>query len=33
MNISYSCNLLNDDMDDVFVIEGSTSDDVLKELR
>uniref|UniRef100_A0A8V5HEY9 Phospholipid-transporting ATPase n=1 Tax=Melopsittacus undulatus TaxID=13146 RepID=A0A8V5HEY9_MELUD len=32
MNISYSCNLLNDDMDDVFVIEGSTSDDVLKEL-
>uniref|UniRef100_A0A8C5U125 Phospholipid-transporting ATPase n=1 Tax=Malurus cyaneus samueli TaxID=2593467 RepID=A0A8C5U125_9PASS len=27
MNIGYSCNLLNDDMEDVFVIEGSTSDD------
>lgn len=33
MNIGYSCNLLNDDMDDVFIIEGTTSDDVLKELR
>ncbi|NXV79487.1 AT8B5 ATPase, partial [Atlantisia rogersi] len=33
MNIGYSCNLLNDDMDDVFIIEGSTSDDVLNELR
>lgn len=33
MNIGYSCNLLNDDMADVFVIEGSTSDDVLSELR
>lgn len=33
MNIGYSCNLLNDDMEDVFVIEGSTSDDVLNELR
>ncbi|RMC16532.1 hypothetical protein DUI87_06469 [Hirundo rustica rustica] len=32
-NIGYSCNLLNDDMEDVFVIEGSTSDDVLNELR
>uniref|UniRef100_A0A8C5U2T9 Phospholipid-transporting ATPase n=1 Tax=Malurus cyaneus samueli TaxID=2593467 RepID=A0A8C5U2T9_9PASS len=32
MNIGYSCNLLNDDMEDVFVIEGSTSDDVLNEL-
>lgn len=33
MNIGYSCNLLNDDMADVFLIEGSTSDDVLNELR
>uniref|UniRef100_U3I3S3 Phospholipid-transporting ATPase n=1 Tax=Anas platyrhynchos platyrhynchos TaxID=8840 RepID=U3I3S3_ANAPP len=33
MNIGYSCNLLNDDMADVFVVEGSTSDDVLSELR
>uniref|UniRef100_A0A8C0IHF9 Phospholipid-transporting ATPase n=1 Tax=Bubo bubo TaxID=30461 RepID=A0A8C0IHF9_BUBBB len=32
MNIGYSCNLLNDDMEDVFIIEGSTSDDVLNEL-
>ncbi|XP_010188088.1 PREDICTED: phospholipid-transporting ATPase FetA-like, partial [Mesitornis unicolor] len=33
VNIGYSCNLLNDDMEDVFIIEGSTSDDVLNELR
>ncbi|OXB63921.1 hypothetical protein ASZ78_009925 [Callipepla squamata] len=33
MNIGYSCNLLYDDMADVFVIEGSTSDEVLNELR
>ncbi|NXT53522.1 AT8B2 ATPase, partial [Pluvianellus socialis] len=33
MNIGYSCNLLNDDMEDVFIIEGHTSDDVLNELR
>ncbi|NXH13724.1 AT8B5 ATPase, partial [Bucco capensis] len=33
MNIGYSCNLLYDDMEDVFIIEGSTSDDVLNELR
>ncbi|XP_042694326.1 phospholipid-transporting ATPase ID [Centrocercus urophasianus] len=33
MNIGYSCNLLYDDMADVFVIEGSTSEDVLNELR
>uniref|UniRef100_A0A8C3KJ08 Phospholipid-transporting ATPase n=1 Tax=Calidris pygmaea TaxID=425635 RepID=A0A8C3KJ08_9CHAR len=32
MNIGYSCNLLNDDMEDVFIIEGRTSDDVLNEL-
>uniref|UniRef100_A0A803XTT2 Phospholipid-transporting ATPase n=1 Tax=Meleagris gallopavo TaxID=9103 RepID=A0A803XTT2_MELGA len=29
MNIGYSCNLLYDDMADVFVIEGSTSEDLL----
>ena len=33
MNIGYSCNLLNDDMEDVFIVEGNTSDDVLNELR
>uniref|UniRef100_A0A8V0Y0Z9 Phospholipid-transporting ATPase n=1 Tax=Gallus gallus TaxID=9031 RepID=A0A8V0Y0Z9_CHICK len=33
MNIGYSCNLLYDDMADVFVIEGSSSEDVLNELR
>ncbi|KAM6034472.1 phospholipid-transporting ATPase ID-like isoform 1-T2 [Chlamydotis macqueenii] len=33
MNIGYSCNLLYDDMEDVFIIEGSTSEDVLNELR
>ncbi|KAM9250429.1 phospholipid-transporting ATPase ID-like [Cariama cristata] len=33
MNIGYSCNLLDDDMEDVFIIEGSTSDDVFNELR
>ncbi|NWY06302.1 AT8B5 ATPase, partial [Nothoprocta ornata] len=33
VNIGYSCNLLNDDMADVFIIEGSTSDAVLNELR
>ncbi|KAJ7424453.1 phospholipid-transporting ATPase FetA-like protein [Pitangus sulphuratus] len=33
VNIGYSCNLLNDDMEDVFIIDGSTSDDVLNELR
>ncbi|XP_048787386.1 phospholipid-transporting ATPase FetA-like [Lagopus muta] len=33
VNIGYSCNLLYDDMADVFVIEGSTSEDVLNELR
>ncbi|KAF1396631.1 Phospholipid-transporting ATPase FetA, partial [Spheniscus magellanicus] len=33
VNIGYSCNLLNEDMEDVFIIEGSTSDDVLNELR
>ncbi|XP_059581349.1 phospholipid-transporting ATPase ID isoform X2 [Alligator mississippiensis] len=33
VNIGYSCNLLYDDMADIFIIEGSTSSDVLTELR
>ncbi|XP_075788958.1 phospholipid-transporting ATPase ID isoform X2 [Pelodiscus sinensis] len=33
VNIGYSCNMLHDDMKDVFIIEGSSSEDVLKELR
>uniref|UniRef100_A0A6I8NNU4 Phospholipid-transporting ATPase n=1 Tax=Ornithorhynchus anatinus TaxID=9258 RepID=A0A6I8NNU4_ORNAN len=33
MNIGYSCNMLDDDMDKVFVIEGQDSQTVLKELR
>ncbi|XP_038598456.1 phospholipid-transporting ATPase FetA-like isoform X2 [Tachyglossus aculeatus] len=33
MNIGYSCNMLDDDMDQVFVIEGQDSEAVLKELR
>ncbi|XP_039399383.1 phospholipid-transporting ATPase ID-like isoform X2 [Mauremys reevesii] len=33
VNIGYSCNMLHDDMKDVFIIEGNTSEDVLDELR
>ncbi|KAH1169000.1 phospholipid-transporting ATPase ID-like isoform X1 [Mauremys mutica] len=33
VNIGYSCNLLHDDMKDVFIIEGNTSEEVLDELR
>ncbi|XP_067399668.1 phospholipid-transporting ATPase ID-like isoform X2 [Emydura macquarii macquarii] len=33
VNIGYSCNMLHDDMKDVFIIEGNTSEDVLNELR
>ncbi|XP_038259336.1 LOW QUALITY PROTEIN: phospholipid-transporting ATPase ID-like [Dermochelys coriacea] len=33
VNIGYSCNMLHDDMEDVFIIEGNTSEDVLNELR
>ncbi|XP_032628848.1 phospholipid-transporting ATPase ID-like isoform X1 [Chelonoidis abingdonii] len=33
VNIGYSCNMLHDDMKDVFIIEGNTSEEVLEELR
>uniref|UniRef100_A0A452IUF9 Phospholipid-transporting ATPase n=1 Tax=Gopherus agassizii TaxID=38772 RepID=A0A452IUF9_9SAUR len=33
VNIGYSCNMLHDDMEDVFIIEGNTSEEVLDELR
>ncbi|TFK01767.1 protein Mdm4 [Platysternon megacephalum] len=33
VNIGYSCNILHDDMKEVFIIEGNTSEDVLDELR
>ncbi|CAM4667178.1 phospholipid-transporting ATPase ID-like isoform X1 [Lepidochelys kempii] len=33
VNIGYSCNMLHDDMKDVFIIEGNSSEDVLDELR
>uniref|UniRef100_A0A674ITA2 Phospholipid-transporting ATPase n=1 Tax=Terrapene triunguis TaxID=2587831 RepID=A0A674ITA2_9SAUR len=33
VNIGYSCNMLHDDMKDVFIIEGHTSEAVLDELR
>ncbi|KAM9138781.1 phospholipid-transporting ATPase ID-like isoform 2-T3 [Pangshura tecta] len=33
VNIGYSCNMLHDDMKDVFIIEGNTSEEVLDELR
>uniref|UniRef100_A0A8C3XU56 Phospholipid-transporting ATPase n=1 Tax=Chelydra serpentina TaxID=8475 RepID=A0A8C3XU56_CHESE len=33
VNIGYSCNMLHDDMKDVFIIEGNTSEAVLDELR
>lgn len=33
MNIGYSCSLLRDDMEEVFVISGATSQDVQHQLR
>ena len=33
MNIGYSCNMLRDDMDEVFVISGHSSLEVARELR
>uniref|UniRef100_A0A8C5KYQ5 Phospholipid-transporting ATPase n=1 Tax=Jaculus jaculus TaxID=51337 RepID=A0A8C5KYQ5_JACJA len=33
VNISYACNVMTDDMDDVFVIAGSTVVEVREELR
>lgn len=33
MNIGYSCNMLRDDMNEVFVISGHTLQDVQQQLR
>ncbi|XP_006863232.1 PREDICTED: probable phospholipid-transporting ATPase FetA-like [Chrysochloris asiatica] len=33
VNIAYSCNIFNEDMDGVFLVEGSDNETVLKELR
>ncbi|KAK6317747.1 hypothetical protein J4Q44_G00110380 [Coregonus suidteri] len=33
MNIGYSCNMLRDDMSEVFIISGHTSSEVLQQLR
>lgn len=32
VNIGYSCQLLTDDLIDVFVVDGSTQDEVEKQL-
>ncbi|XP_013870106.1 phospholipid-transporting ATPase ID isoform X2 [Austrofundulus limnaeus] len=32
-NIGYSCNLLREEMNEVFIVSGSSSDDVRQELR
>ncbi|XP_058434049.1 phospholipid-transporting ATPase FetA-like [Marmota monax] len=33
VNIAYSCNVFEDEMDEVFVIEGKDNDTILQELR
>lgn len=33
INIGYACNMLTDDMNDVFVISGNTEVEVREELR
>lgn len=33
MNIGYSCSMLRDDMEEVFVISGATSQEVQHQLR
>lgn len=33
MNIGYSCGMLRDDMDEVFVISGGTQQEVQHQLR
>lgn len=33
MNIGYSCNMLRDDMNEVFIISGHTTLEVQQELR
>lgn len=32
-NIGYSCNLLREEMNDVFIISGNSLEDVQQELR
>lgn len=32
MNIGYSCHLLTDDLIDVFIVDGTTHDEVEKQL-
>lgn len=32
-NISYSCNLLREDMNDVFIVAGNSPEEVKQELR
>lgn len=32
-NIGYSCNLLREEMNEVFIISGNTPEDVRQELR
>lgn len=32
VNIGYSCHLLNDELIDVFVVDGTTHDEVEKQL-
>lgn len=33
INIGYACNMLTDDMNDVFIISGNTAVEVREELR
>lgn len=33
INIGYACNMLTDDMNDVFIIAGNTAVEVREELR
>lgn len=33
INIGYACNMLTDDMNDVFIIAGNTATEVREELR
>lgn len=33
MNIAYSCRIFRDEMDEVFVVEGTDRETVLQELR
>lgn len=33
INIGYACNMLTDDMNDVFIVAGNTAVEVREELR